>query len=145
MNRAIRMSTKPRRTFSIRTVMGLATGVLAITLLSPVAASAEPNSGIPLEQDCEDSSGVRVFQHPGSGRVLWELTSGDVTNGPNYLIKNLEIDVYVDGVFLLHDSLAYGKKTGLGEAFVCTFEEHFTAANGAPGVAYGTSYKVAIP
>ena len=60
MNRAIRMSTRPRRTFSIRTVMGLATGVLALTLLSPVAASAEPNSGIPLEQDCEGSSGVRV-------------------------------------------------------------------------------------
>lgn len=146
MDRLIRTRRAPRRMVSIRMVTGLASGVLALIFVMGSMASAipqDPNS-TPVPQDC--GSDQRVFLHPGAGRVLWEVTDEeDVTPGANYLIQALELDVYVNDLFVGHFGSTYGKKTGLGDTFVCTFVETWTAPNGDEVVAYGTSWKVAIP
>ena len=145
MDRATRERRTPRRMFSIRSMMGLVTGALALTLVLVPAASAvpkDPNS-TPVAQDCEGSTGVRIFLHPGVGKALWEVTA-EATPDPNYLIKVLEHDEYVNGQYVGHFTYSFGNKTGLGDTFRCTFYETFTDPDGNFIEVYGTSYKVAV-
>jgi hypothetical protein len=131
-------------------VTGLASGVFALILVMGSTASAipqDPNS-TPVPQDCDSdpTDWESVFLHPGAGRVLWDVTDEDaVTPGANYLIQALELDVYVNDELVREFDSTYGEKTGLGDSFVCTFVETFTAPNGDEVVVYGTSWKVAIP
>ena len=145
MNRAPRERRAPRRMFSIRSKVGLVAGALALTLVVVPAASAvpqDPNS-TPVSQDCEGSTGVRIFLHPGVGKALWEVTA-EATPNPNYLIKVLEHDEYVNGQYIGHFTSRFGNKTGLGDTFRCTFYETFTDPDGNLIEVYGTSYKVAV-
>lgn len=131
-------------------VVGLASGLLALVFVMGSMASAipqDPNS-TPVPQDCDldPTDWESVFLHPGAGRVVWDVTEADdVTPGPNHLIQALELDVYVNDGFVGHFTSTYGRKTGLGDTFVCTFVETGTTPNGDQLVVYGTSYKVAIP
>lgn len=146
MDCAPRERRTPRRMLSIRAVIGLVTGALAFMLVLAPAASAvpqDPNS-TPVPQDCEGSTGVRVFLHPGAGIALWEVTVEEVTPDPNYLLKTRELDVYINGEFTGHFVDSFGHKTGLGETFVCTFEESFTDPDGNLVEIFGTSYRVPI-
>ncbi|HYT79035.1 MAG TPA: hypothetical protein VEQ37_07225 [Actinomycetota bacterium] len=86
---------------------------------------------------------MRVFLHPGLGDILWEVTA-EATHDPNYLIKVLEHDEYVNGQYIGHFTYSFGNKTGLGDTFRCTFYETFTDPNGNFIEVYGTSYKVAV-
>ena len=145
MDRATRERRARRRIFSIRSMMGLVTGALALMLVVVPAASAvpqDPNS-TPVSQDCEGSTGVRIFLHPGLGDILWEVTA-EATHDPNYLIKVLEHDEYVNGQYIGHFTYSFGNKTGLGDTFRCTFYETFTDPDGNFIEVYGTSYKVAV-
>jgi len=142
MERATRERRTSRRVFSIRAVIGLVTGALALTLvLAPAASAGPPASGSPLTQRCDDS--VRVFLHGGGGIALWEVTT-EVTPHPNYLIKTLDLDISVNGGPVFHVTRSFGNKTGHGDPFTCTFVEHFTDNKGNEGVAYGVSVKVPI-
>jgi hypothetical protein len=145
MDRATRERRMPRRMFSIRSMISLVTGVLALMLVVVPAASAvpqDPNS-MAVSQDCEGSTGARVFLHPGVGDALWEVTA-EATPDPNYLIKVLEHDEYVNGQYIGHFTYSFGNKTGLGDTFRCTFYETFTDPDGNFIEVYGTSYKVAV-
>jgi hypothetical protein len=145
MDCALRERRTRRRIPSIRIVIGLVTALALMIVLAP-AASAVPNdpNATPVPQDCEGSTGVRVFLHPGAAPVLWEVTSEDVTPDPNYLIKSVERDVFVNGEFIGHSITSLGNKTGLGETFVCTFVETFTDPDGNLVQIFGTSYKVPV-
>ncbi|HEY3023017.1 MAG TPA: hypothetical protein VGK11_05215 [Actinomycetota bacterium] len=145
MDRATRERRTPRRMFSIRSMTGLVAGALALSLVLVPAASAvpqDPNS-TPVSQDCEGSTGVRIFLHPGAGKALWEVTA-EATPDPNYLIKVLEHDEYVNGQYIGHFTYSFGNKTGLGDTFRCTFYETFTDPDGNFIEVFGTSYKVAV-
>ena len=61
---------------------------------------------------------------------------------PNYLVKGIDQDVFVNGQSTGVFSYRFGNKVGLGDAITCTYVETLTLANGDIAVVYGTSYRV---
>ena len=141
--KAIRERRTPRRTFSILATIGLVTGMASFTLLFAPAASAVPRdpNAVAVPVQCDGGTWV-TYLHPGIGAALWDVTTEDVTNAPNALIKSIDQDVYVNGEFIGTFHYSNGNMTGLGEADTCTYYESFTDRDGNFIEIYGTSHHV---
>jgi len=113
-------------------------------LLAPAAALGYPQDpfAVPVNQECEGTTGVIVFIHPGAGTALWDITTEDVTNGPNHLIKEVFGEVFKDGVSIGTFHRSFGNKTGQGDPIRCTFTEDFTFPDGDLGQVVAVSYHV---
>ena len=115
-----------------------------------VAAPGTAFAGVPqgpnvteVVQDCAGSPSLTLFLHPGLGKALWDITTVDVTSGPNSLIKSIDQQVFLNDQFVGTFHYSFGNKVGLGDPVVCTYHEHFTTPDGVVDV-FGTSYHVLI-
>jgi hypothetical protein len=75
---------------------------------------------------------------PSIGKALWDVSTGDPSNGPNYMIKTLTQEIFVNAGSIGVFSFSFGKRTGQGAATTCTYQEHFLDANGAQVDVLGT-------
>ena len=117
-------------------------GAVLASLISLTAAPAlgAPNNSanskrVPVA--CQGAS-VTVVLVPSIGKPLWDVSTGDATNGPNYMIKALEQEIFVAGTSVGVFSFKFGNRTGQGAPITCTYEEHFLDGDGAQVDVYGT-------
>jgi hypothetical protein len=80
------------------------------------AAPSAPNVRVSLE--CEGFSSVIVVTHPGLGKAVWDITSGEISNGPDYHLKRIELTVYRNGTRWDSGVWTFGTKNGM-EAVTC--------------------------
>jgi len=115
----------------------------ALTLLMvPATALGYPQDpyATPVYQQCEGTTEVIVFLHPGAGIALWDITTEDVTTGPNHLIKEVFLDFYRNDVYTNSGHRSFGERVGQGDPMRCTFTETWTYPNGDAGRIEGVSY-----
>ena len=133
---------RDRRVGSTRRLTLALMGTAFALLLAPAAASAvpqDPNS-VAVTQYCDGSAVAIVFIHPGAGTALWDITTEDVTNGPNRLIKEVSGKVFKDDVLIGTFLRSFGNKTGQGEPIRCEFTENFTFPDGTAGRVEAVSF-----
>ena len=114
---------------------------LGLVLAAPVTALAGVPQGpnaVRVLQICDGSTSATLFLHPGLGKALWDITTDDVANGPDALIKTIDHEVYLDGEYVGTFHYSFGNKVGQGEPVVCTYHEHFTTPDGVVDI-WGTS------
>ena len=116
----------------LRVTVGVIAGALMLNLVLTSAALAVPQDPKSFEVtlDCEGLDDLIVVVHPGIGRPLWDVSSAEVSNEPNYLIKSVDQDVYIDGVFIGSFSYRFGNKFGVGTPIKCTYQESLIDADG---------------
>ena len=110
----------------------LATMVALLSLVAGSAAAA-PTKGANTKTvavQCQGSS-VGVIMVPSIGKALWDVSTSEPSNGPNYMIKALTQEVFVNGGSIGVFSFSFGKRTGQGATTTCTYQEHFLDASGA--------------
>lgn len=110
---------------------------VGLMLLVPAALGAPANAKlVPVE--CEGSALTMVLV-PGTGKPLWDASIENLSNGPNYLIKLLTQEVFVNGQSTGVATFSFGNRTGQGEPITCSYEEHFVdPRTGAQVDVYGT-------
>jgi hypothetical protein len=115
---------------------------VGLMLFVPGALGAPANATlVPVE--CEGSSLTMVLVPNGPSKALWDASTENLSNGPNYLIKLLTQEVFVDGQSIGVATFSFGHRTGQGEPITCSYEEHFVdPRTGAQVDVYGTSYLV---
>jgi hypothetical protein len=117
-------------------------GTALTLLLAPGAALGlpqDPNAHA-VTQYCDGSAVAIVFIHPGAGTALWDITTADVTSGPNHLIKEVSGEVFKNDVLIGTFLRSFGNKTGQGEPIRCVFTENFTFPDGAAGRVEAVSF-----
>lgn len=117
-------------------------GTALALVLAPAAALGYPQdpNATAVTQYCDGSAVAIVFIHPGTGTALWDITTGDVTNGPNQLIKEVSGTVFRDNLPIGTFLRSFGNKTGQGVPIRCTFTENFTFPDGALGRVEAVSF-----
>ncbi len=118
--------------------------MVAVFSLLALPAAAAPTKGANTKTvavQCQGSS-VSVIMVPSIGKPLWDVSTGDPSNGPNYMIKTLTQEVFVSGASIGVFTFNFGKRTGQGATTTCTYQEHFLDANGAQVDVIGTVYVV---
>ena len=118
-------------------------GTALTLLLAPAAALGLPQdpNATAVTQYCDGSAVAIVFIHPGgAGTALWDITTEDVTNGPNRLIKEVSGEVFKDDVLIGTFLRSFGNKTGQGEPIRCEFTESFTFPDGTAGRVVAVSF-----
>ena len=111
-------------TVSVIATLVLVQGMLIILATSAGAAPIDSPQAVVVQADCEGVGTVLVL-HPGIGKPLWDVSSAEVTGGPDYMIKSLAEDVHVNGVFIGSFTYSFGNRVGQGEPITCTFYESF--------------------
>ena len=102
----------------------------SFVLTSAALAVPQDPKSFEVTLDCEGLDDLIVVVHPGIGRPLWDVSSAEVSNKPNYLIKSVDQDVFVDGVFIGSFSYRFGNKFGVGTPIKCTYQESLIDADG---------------
>ena len=115
---------------------------VGLTLFVPAALGVPANATlVPVE--CEGSSLTMVLVPNGPSKALWDASVEDLSNGPNYLIKQITQEIFVDGQSIGVATYLFGNRTGQGEPITCSYEEHFIdPRTGAQVDVYGTSFLV---
>ncbi|HEY6961369.1 MAG TPA: hypothetical protein VI408_05695 [Gaiellaceae bacterium] len=114
--------------------------LLAAVVLVAVAAggaTAAPVAKRIVTVACDGTSATLIM-HPGEGgSAMWDISTSDVQDGPSFLIKRIQAQVFSGGELVGAVDVTRGDKTGFGTPLSCTFEVH------DPGVdVYGTSQLV---
>ena len=118
-------------------------GTALTLLLAPASALGLPQdpNATAVTQYCDGSAVAIVFIHPGgAGTALWDITTEDVTNGPNRLIKEVSGEVFKNDVLIGTFLRSFGNKTGQGEPIRCEFTENFTFPDGTAGRVEAVSF-----
>ena len=93
---------------------------LAATILPAGAAIAAPSNPIVrVTLECETFTNTIVVTHPGLGKAVWDITSGQISNGPDYHLKRIELTVYRNGILWDSGVWNFGTKNGM-DAVSCT-------------------------
>jgi hypothetical protein len=111
----------------------------AVLLLSPATAAAAPVTNptqVHVTVDCEGSSAT-LLMHPGTGKGVWDISAEEVSNSPDFLIKHIFLEVYVNGEILGSGHFDFGKKTGQSDRVTCDTTETFTDDAGNEFLAVG--------
>ena len=112
----------------------------SLLLVISVPALGAPNNSANSKRvpvSCQGAS-VTVVLVPSIGKPLWDVSTGEATNGPNYMIKTLSQEIFVGGTSIGVFSFKFGNRTGQGAPITCTYEEHFVDGDGAQVDVYGT-------
>jgi hypothetical protein len=118
--------------------------LVALLSLIAVPAVAAPTNGAKTKTvavQCQGSS-VSVIMVPSIGKSLWDVSTSDPSNGPNYMIKTLTQEIFVSGGSIGVFTFNFGKRTGQGAAIACSYQEHFLDGNGAQVDVFGTVHLV---
>jgi hypothetical protein len=118
--------------------------MLAVFSLLAAPAVAAPTNGAKTKTvvvQCQGAS-VSMIMVPSIGKALWDVSTGEPTSGPSYMIKALSQELFVNGDSIGVFSFSFGKRTGQGAAMTCSYQEHFLDANGAQVDVLGTVYLV---
>ena len=102
----------------------------SFVLTSAALAVPQDPKSFEVTLDCEGLDDLIVVVHPGIGKALWDVSSAEVSNKPNYKIKSVDQDVFVDGVFIGSFSYRFGNKFGVGTPIKCTYQESLIDADG---------------
>ena len=130
-----------RKVVSMRRFAVLATS-LALTLsLAPAAAGAPIKSpqAVRVQAKCEGSPDTVLLLHPGIGKPIWDISRGVATGGPDYMIKSITDEVFVNGTSIGAFTYSFGNRVGQGEPITCTYHETFVDASGNAIDVYGVS------
>jgi len=123
------MRTDRERRTDRRLLSAVATlGVLVGASLTAGPAAAAPNDSpqaVRVDVVCEGAS-TTIVMHPGGGKALWDVSTGDAANGPDYLIKSLTGSGTLNGEPLGPFSFSFGKRVGQGAPITCAFHEEIT-------------------
>jgi hypothetical protein len=133
-------STKRLHSFTVSAVatLGLVQGLLMFCMESAHAAPIDSPQAVVVQADCEGLGTVLVL-HPGIGKPMWDVSSAEVTGGPDYMIKSIDEDVYMNGDFIGSFTYSFGNRVGQGESIRCTFYETFIDDGGNLIEVYGVA------
>jgi hypothetical protein len=114
------------------------TTAAALLLLTPTAVAEPANNPtqVHVPVDCEGSSAT-LLMHPGLGKGVWDISTEDVSNSPDFLIQHIFIEFYVNGEFQGDGHFDFGKKTGQTDRTVCDTTESFVDGAGNQLLAVG--------
>lgn len=102
----------------------------SFVLTSAALAVPQDPKSIEITIDCEELGHLIVTVHPGLGKPIWDVSSAEVLNKPSYMLKSIDQDVYVDGVFIGTFSYRFGNKFGVGTPIACTYQESLIDRDG---------------
>lgn len=125
----------------VRLALAPALGLVVAVPATAFAAVPQGPNVVEVVQDCEGSASPTLFLHPGLGKALWDITTADVTSGPNALIKAIDHQVYLNAQFIGTFHYSFGNKVGQGDPVVCTYHEQLATPDGVVDI-YGTTYHV---
>jgi hypothetical protein len=102
-----------------------------------VGAPSDPTVRVTLE--CEGFASTIVVTHPGLGKAIWDITSGQISNGPDYHLKRIELTVYRNGTLWDAGVWSFGTKNGMDAVTCNQTAETWTDEAGNTFTAVGTT------